>query len=399
MSRRRRAAQDEIIAPGYGTKEDLNNLSHELGLPFEAVFRMMSSKGRGRRSAPDAPTQESTPISNAWADFMQEEGVVTEAKRSLEASQGTTTATSTSNASGSSSRTYLLANKKTKKKTAKKAKTNQPPAGVLVQAGTLDVRVVGRSKEAVDLKYQLNVPTILLKTPIVSVFCSGHACHSIALAQNGTVYGWGRNEQKQLTSDLPDNVFYPTEMEMLPQDIQGAALGKSHTLFLFVDGTVQAVGSNKDGQCGVNVSTVSIPNLRQCVFEGNNSNADIVQVACGEAFSVALDADGCIYTTGTSQYGCLGNGDTGEKIVTAGRSSFDNEKKFVKRTTFCHAPNEKLHGSSDKAKVVPLSGEHVRIQQVACGKSHTLLLEAECEEGLSPRVFSFGCGDFGVLVR
>jgi alpha-tubulin suppressor-like RCC1 family protein len=40
-----------------------------------------------------------------------------------------------------------------------------------------------------------------------------------------------------------------------------------------------------------------------------------VQVSCGEAFSVALDEEGCMYTTGSSEFGQLGNGETGERII------------------------------------------------------------------------------------
>lgn len=111
---------------------------------------------------------------------------------------------------------------------------------------------------------------------------------------------------------------------------------------------------------------------------------------------VAICDEGYMYTTGSSQYGQLGNGETGEHFITANKIAFANCNVWTKRTTFCHAPTEKLHSTSDtSAKVIPLP-EDIRVQQIACGKHHTLALEAD-SDGCLPRVFSFGCGDFGCL--
>jgi len=129
----------------------------------------------------------------------------------------------------------------------------------------------------------------------------------------------------------------------------------------------------------------------------NNISTSNHQISCGEEFSVALDSEGYMYTTGSSQYGQLGNGETGEYFVTANKLAFANCNVFTRRTTFCHAPGEKTHGGGDKnQKVVPISLQDIRIQQVATGKHHTLALEAEAE-GHIPRLWSWGCGDYGVL--
>lgn len=103
-----------------------------------------------------------------------------------------------------------------------------------------------------------------------------------------------------------------------------------------------------------------------------------------------------MYTAGSSEFGQLGNGATGEHFVTANKIAFANETAFARRTTFCHAPTEKLHSNGDKStKVIPVP-EDIRIQQVACGKHHALALEADAD-AVFPRVFTWGCGDYGVL--
>jgi alpha-tubulin suppressor-like RCC1 family protein len=284
---------------------------------------------------------------------------------------------------------------------------------------------------------------------VAKVFTAGHACHSFAISTTGVCFGWGRNENQQLGSNhnnpLPTNVHLPTVIEGLGADgkslVRSAAVGKSHSLLLLQSGEVYAAGFNKSGQCGVKTSIETIPNFRKCVFAKDDEDEDkiivqvrtmsnvffvgsdgsplrrpishwahtsivsnnlllshclCIQVACGEDFSVALCDEGYMYTTGSSEFGQLANGATGEHFITANKIAFANETSFSKRTTFCHAPTEKLYTNNDTStKVVPLS-EDVRIQQVACGKHHALALEADADS-VFPRVFSWGCGDYGVL--
>ena len=110
-----------------------------------------------------------------------------------------------------------------------------------------------------------------------------------------------------------------------------------------------------------------------------------------------------MYTTGSSEFGQLGNGETGEYFVTASKIAFANETAFVKRTVFCHAPNEKLHTSSgEKPLVVPMQQQpDIRIGYIACGKHHAIAVEApDSSSSSSPqqrRVFTWGCGNYGCL--
>jgi alpha-tubulin suppressor-like RCC1 family protein len=153
-----------------------------------------------------------------------------------------------------------------------------------------------------------------------------------------------------------------------------------------------------------------VSNFRRCIFSGTSSPPVIAMVACGEDFSIALDTDGYMYSTGSSEYGQLGNGATGEYFIAANKLGFANAQSFQRRTTFCHAPNEKIYGNSDtNTKVIPIANEDIRIQQVVCGKHHCIALEANTivsddtttsnpsHEPPQPRIFTWGCGDYGVL--
>jgi hypothetical protein len=150
----------DIIAPGFGTQTDLERLARDLSegsnVPISASFvnSMMNSRGRGRRrreAEPEDPEASAAPTSSAWADFMQEEGMDSAAKRPRAADggdddkteqtadedeEGKKPATTSTAAEGDSkSRAYELDFAKKKSK---------PTAGFLVQAGTLNSAIVGR---------------------------------------------------------------------------------------------------------------------------------------------------------------------------------------------------------------------------------------------------------------
>jgi hypothetical protein len=261
---------------------------------------------------------------------------------------------------------------------SKKAKSPAAACGVLLQTGTLDTAIVGRARTKMLESYHLFVPTqILPGIKIRRAFTSGNAAHSIALSDDGTAYGWGRNEANQLGMQLPVDVVLPTPLA-LPFELAQAALGKHHTIFLATDGALFAVGANKAGQCGVRPSTDSVANYRKCALPDDE---EICKISCGEDFSVALSTDGVMYTTGSSEYGQLGNGETGEYFITANKLGFANCDVFTARNRFCHGPND---------KVVALS-EDVKFCEIACGKHHTIALEAPSDD--KQRLFSWGCGD------
>jgi alpha-tubulin suppressor-like RCC1 family protein len=166
----------------------------------------------------------------------------------------------------SSSSTTAQPKRKKAKVSADAGDTASGSGGVLLQSGTLDSRVVGRKTPAGAGVYHLNVPTRLLPgIPIVHVFTSCSAAHSVAIDIHQQTYGWGRNELGALGPHLPDTVAYPTALSDLPVKVRAAALGKSHTIWWMVDGSLYASGANKSGQCGVK-TFADVNSYRKCVL-------------------------------------------------------------------------------------------------------------------------------------
>lgn len=406
----------------------------------------MTCEGRGIRGENDGDGDPSTPsraagaassssagglpfaspsTSNAWADFIQEEGVNLGAGSNEPAGKKRKKGDSKSDQSeitavkadifGSgksagpvdydlSALTALSAGSK-KKKGKSTAIT-----GSLVQAGTLDSTYIGRKKISSDevAVYHLAVPSVLLpKVAITKVCTSCNASHAIAIDDKAQAYGWGRNEGMVLGADpYEEGVDSPPSVVATPQiiatDIESAALGKAHTIFLQTDGTLHALGQNKSGQCGWRPGTKESGTLKACVtLEGDGSRAgdapNYVKIACGEDFSMALDEEGHIYTTGSSEFGQLGNGETGEYFVAANKLAFANCYGFLIRTMF-HQNDDAGGGSHNEQsrRTVPIPYD-LRFQDIAAGKHHCLALEAPSKSTPGTRVFSWGSGSYGCL--
>jgi alpha-tubulin suppressor-like RCC1 family protein len=148
---------------------------------------------------------------------------------------------------------------------------------------------------------------------------------------------------------LPDGVLFTS-----------AATGRAHTLLVASDGSVWSAGLNSSGQVCIpylDPSKVEITdNLIQCGHvpcpevspfraidgEWRAGGDKVIQASAGNNFSLVLTATGkgwwssfifdlisewhsVVYAFGSGEKGQLGNGRTGEHIITSGRAIFDTE--------------------------------------------------------------------------
>ena len=192
------------------------------------------------------------------------------------------------------------------------------------------------------------------------------ATHSLALATDGTIYAWGKNEYGQLGNDSTTNSSVPVAVKTTGTPMEGKTIiqihaGYEHSLALASDGTVYAWGRNNSGQLGKNDATdAHIPAAVQTLGTSMAGKV-IVQLAAGNSQSMALASDGTVYTWGWNQYGQLGNGTTTDSripvaVVTTG---------------------------------TPMAGKVV--SQIAAGNAHAL---AMTDDGI---VYTWGWNQYGQL--
>mmetsp|Transcript_25904 Transcript_25904/g.51949 ORF Transcript_25904/g.51949 Transcript_25904/m.51949 type:complete len:612 (-) Transcript_25904:110-1945(-) len=377
---------------------------------------------------------------NVWGDFMADESTTNTTTaaaastndQAASASKPAATATTPSStfSSPSGPRSYAL--------------PIQPPKatpGLLAQTGTLDASVPGRSSiSKTPATHEFECPTLLFPqsvfgsitttAKIAHIATSPTSCHSVAITTDGMAFGWGRNETGQLGLGYTSAVVpLPTQLSIPGEEGEitfvAAGVGKYHTILVGSNGIAYASGGNVCGQLGINNGGVKqIEKFRKCAVMGqvvggdtgggedeDDVNVKIVQVSCGEEVSALLCSSGHLYTTGSSEHGLLGNGETGEYIITAGRLGYANCAKFTRRSIFVQSEADATAAaggttavgggvdSSGKVKCVPLEdGGQISLASISCGKNHFVAVEAATTSGTDvPRVFTWGSGDYGCL--
>jgi alpha-tubulin suppressor-like RCC1 family protein len=131
------------------------------------------------------------------------------------------------------------------------------------------------------------------------------------LMRDGTVWGWGDNDNGQLgdgtTTDRPD----PVKVEGL-SEVKAVAAGQDHTLALLRDGAVRGWGSNDRGQLGDGTTT-----SRQTPTEVKELRG-VRALAAASHHSAALLASGKVYAWGVNENGQLGDGTTVDRLTPVG---------------------------------------------------------------------------------
>jgi alpha-tubulin suppressor-like RCC1 family protein len=130
--------------------------------------------------------------------------------------------------------------------------------------------------------------------------------HSVALAADSTVYGWGYNYFGQVGDGGFTTRLTPVAVATGAVAI---AAGEHHTLAVKEDGTALSWGQNSYGQLG-NGTTSARPT------PGTVSGlTQVVAVAAGQGHSLALRADGTVWAWGRNTDGQLGDGTTSNRTT------------------------------------------------------------------------------------
>ncbi|XP_063216868.1 uncharacterized protein LOC134527844 isoform X2 [Bacillus rossius redtenbacheri] len=148
-----------------------------------------------------------------------------------------------------------------------------------------------------------------LKLEVLSISCG--RLHTVALTDNG-VFTWGSSQYGQLGVGRTGRSSRPRLVEALCRErVVAVATGQYHSLALTGDGRVYSWGWGVHGQLGHgSVEDLHVPALVRAL-----SGKVVVQVCGGYAHSLALTADGRVFSFGSSMFGQLGHGCTGKSSV------------------------------------------------------------------------------------
>ena len=136
--------------------------------------------------------------------------------------------------------------------------------------------------------------------------------HSLALKSDGSVWAWGYNGNGQVGDGTLINRPAPLQVAGL-SDVRAISAGTFHSLALKSDSTVWAWGYNNPGTLGNNSITDSkIPVQVQVV--GGAALTGVIAISAGHDHSMALKADGSVWSWGQGIFGQNGDGTTNNRL-------------------------------------------------------------------------------------
>lgn len=124
----------------------------------------------------------------------------------------------------------------------------------------------------------------------------------LAIKNDGTLWGWGDNEYGTLgIGNLVSIKIIPIQIGT-DNDWKTVSAGASHSLALKNDGTIWGWGSNRFQQLGITPVTTQYTPTRI------SSDNDWQSIAAGGIHSIALKTNGTLWSWGGNNYGQLGSG-------------------------------------------------------------------------------------------
>ncbi|XP_027731385.1 X-linked retinitis pigmentosa GTPase regulator isoform X3 [Vombatus ursinus] len=253
-------------------------------------------------------------------------------------------------------------------------------------------------------KFAENIPSkFWLKNDIPAYLSCGDE-HTALITGNNKLYMFGSNNWGQLGLGSKTTINKPTCVKALkPEKVKFAACGRNHTLVYTEEGNVYAAGGNSEGQLGLG-DTEERTTFHLVSFF--TSQYKIKQLSAGSNTSAALTEDGDLFMWGDNSEGQIGLADESNvcvpcQVVIGKPISWIScgyyHSAFVTKGelyTFGEPENGKLGLSPEQLKnhripqlVLGIPG---KVNQVACGGGHTVVLTEE-------EVYTFGLGQFGQL--
>ncbi|MBI5206231.1 MAG: Ig-like domain-containing protein, partial [Candidatus Firestonebacteria bacterium] len=142
--------------------------------------------------------------------------------------------------------------------------------------------------------------------------------HTIILKSNGTLWGTGYNYYGQVGDGTVQNNVGTLKQIGTDSTWIDISLGDGFTIALKNDSTIWGWGRNYYGQLGIGTNQdTSLPTQI-----GTNNNW--IEIATGKSFTLALKSDNTLWTWGYNEYGELGDGTTIHKNVPIQIGSDEN---------------------------------------------------------------------------
>ncbi|XP_007910714.1 RCC1 and BTB domain-containing protein 1 isoform X1 [Callorhinchus milii] len=174
------------------------------------------------------------------------------------------------------------------------------------------------------------VSSMVYDKKAVEVACGSH--HSMMLTPEGEVYAWGYNNCGQVGSGSTANQPTPRRVANSLQSKKALAIacGQTSSMAVADNGEVYGWGYNGSGQLGIGNNGNQLTPCRLAGLQG----VCVQQIVCGYAHTLALTDEGLLYAWGANNYGQLGTGNKTNQPVPA---LINMEKERVVEIAACHS--------------------------------------------------------------
>ena len=181
--------------------------------------------------------------------------------------------------------------------------------------------LLGHGKGVMRLNTPTRLPSTLGGERAVSV--SAGSGHSLALTAGGSVLSWGDGLFRQLGHGDAHAQWQPKKVEALAgQRVVAVSAGEKHSLALSIDGAVWSWGHGLYGQLGHgNLQNQLLPKKVEAL-----AGQRIVALSAGEQHSFALAADGAVWSWGHGGFGILGHGDQQSQLLPKKVEAFAGQR-------------------------------------------------------------------------
>ncbi|KAI8481810.1 putative E3 ubiquitin-protein ligase herc1, partial [Branchiostoma belcheri] len=233
------------------------------------------------------------------------------------------------------------------------------------------------------------------------------------VTENSEVYVWGSNSSHQLAEGSQEKILQPKLSPAFANaqtvsSILNIEAGQYCTFVVYNDGTVRACGKGSYGRLGLGDSN-NQTTLKKLNFDHRYVIRKISSSKGSDGHTLALTADGEVFSWGDGDYGKLGHGNSSTqkypkqiqgalqgkvvKSISAGYRHSAAVTEDGELFTWGEGDYGRLgHGDSNSKNLPTLVKDITNAGQVVCGSSHTIVVS---QDGRT--VWSFGGGDNGKL--
>ncbi|XP_069019943.1 RCC1 and BTB domain-containing protein 1-like [Embiotoca jacksoni] len=185
------------------------------------------------------------------------------------------------------------------------------------------------------------VTSNLQSKKVTEVSCGSH--HSMALTLDGEVFAWGYNNCGQIGSGSTANQPYPRKVTgcLQGKTAVGITCGQTSSMALLDNGEVYGWGYNGNGQLGIGNNGNQLAPCRLIALQG----LCIQQVVSGYGHCLALTDKGLLYAWGANTYGQLGTGNKSNHLSPV-QIMADKDSRIVEIAA-CHS----THTSAAKTQI------------------------------------------------